>query len=104
MRAIVSVLLSAENGTIARIGLVGAAGRAVCDPDHLAGLSRAACKALLLCGQTALEGIHETSPPTFSASGRGRCRIAGGVADRAGAGVSDPAGAHHRRLYRRRRV
>ena len=40
---------------------------------------------------------------TFSASGRGRCRAAGRVAHRAGASLSGAAGAHHRRLCRRRR-
>ena len=44
----------------------------------------------------------ETSPPTISASGRGRCRAAGRVALRLGASLSDAAGAHHRRLCRRR--
>jgi hypothetical protein len=40
------------------------------------------------------EEIYETSPPKFSASGRGRCRAAGGVADGEGASVADePAGA-----------
>ena len=39
----------------------------------------------------------------FSASGRGRCRAAGRVAHRAGASLSDAAGAHHRWLCRRRR-
>ena len=37
---------------------------------------------------------HETSPPTISASGRGRCRAAGRVAHREGASLSDAAGAH----------
>jgi ABC-type uncharacterized transport system substrate-binding protein len=46
---------------------------------------------------------NETSPPTISASGRRRCRIASGIAHRAGAGLSDAAGAYHRRLCRRRR-
>ena len=40
---------------------------------------------------------------TISASGRGRCRAAGRVAHRVGASLSDAAGAHHRRLCRRRR-
>src|SRR5262245_22072174 len=39
---------------------------------------------------------NETSPPTISASGRGRCRPAGGLAHCAGAGLSDAAGALHR--------
>ena len=46
---------------------------------------------------------HETSPPKFSASGRGRCRAAGRLAHRVGASLSDAAGAHDRRLCRRRR-
>ena len=41
---------------------------------------------------------NETSPPTISASGRGRCRAAGRVAHRVGASLSVAAGAHHRRL------
>src|SRR5262249_31922826 len=45
----------------------------------------------------------ETSPPRFSASGRGRCRSAGRIADREGASVSVAAGAVNRRLSRRRR-
>ena len=45
----------------------------------------------------------ETSPPTISASGSGRCRAPGRVALRLGASLSDAAGAHHRRLCRRRR-
>ena len=40
---------------------------------------------------------------TISASGRGRCRAAGRVAHRVGASLSDAAGAHDRRLCRRRR-
>ena len=39
-------------------------------------------------------GRYETSPPTISASGRGRCRAAGRVAHRAGASLSVAAGAH----------
>ena len=39
---------------------------------------------------------------TISASGRGRCRAAGRLAHRAGASLSDAAGAHRRRLCRRR--
>ena len=42
------------------------------------------------------QGADETSPPTISASGRGRCRAAGRLADRLGAGLSDAAGADHR--------
>ena len=50
-------------------------------------------------------GDDETSPPkAISASGRGRCRAAGRVAHRVGASLSDAAGAHHRRLSRRRRA
>ena len=41
---------------------------------------------------------HETSPPTISASGRGRCRAAGRLAHRKGASLSVAAGAFHRRL------
>ena len=37
--------------------------------------------------------VYETSPPTISASGGGRCRAAGRVADRMGAILSDAAGA-----------
>ena len=37
--------------------------------------------------------VYETSPPTISASGRGRCRAAGRVAHRAGASLSVAAGA-----------
>ena len=44
------------------------------------------------------EGCYETSPPKFSASGRGRCRAAGRVAHRMGASLSDAAGALDRRL------
>ena len=40
---------------------------------------------------------------TISASGSGRCRAAGRVAHRMGASLSDAAGAHDRRLCRRRR-
>ena len=40
---------------------------------------------------------------TISASGRGCCRAAGGVAHRKGASLSDAAGAHHRWLCARRR-
>ena len=48
-------------------------------------------------------GGDETSPPkAISASGRGRCRAAGRFAHRMGAGLSDPAGADHRRLCGRR--
>ena len=36
---------------------------------------------------------NETSPPQFLASGRGRCRAAGSLAHRAGASLSDAAGA-----------
>ena len=36
----------------------------------------------------------ETSPPTISASGSGRCRAAGRLADREGASLSVAAGAH----------
>ena len=45
-------------------------------------------------------GAHdETSPPSISASGRGRCRAPGRVADRVGANLSDAAGAlDHRPL------
>ena len=39
---------------------------------------------------------------TIPASGRGRCRAAGGVALRLGASLSDAAGAHRRRLSGRR--
>src|SRR5215813_8574309 len=39
---------------------------------------------------------HETSPPTISASGRGRGRAAGSVAYHLGASLSDAARAHHR--------
>ena len=40
------------------------------------------------------EGVsNETSPPTLSAFGRGCSRAAGGVADRAGASLSNAAGA-----------
>ena len=38
--------------------------------------------------------VYETSPPTISASGRGRCRAAGRVARRMGASLSVAAGAH----------
>ena len=48
------------------------------------------------------EGRHETSPSTISASGSGRCRAPGRVAHRTGASLSDAAGAHDRRLCRRR--
>ena len=48
-------------------------------------------------------GHHETSPPTISASGSGRCRAAGRLADRKGANLSDAAGPHRRRFCRRRR-
>src|SRR5262249_32012629 len=44
---------------------------------------------------------NETPPPTISASGRWRCRAVGCVARRAGASLSDAAGAHHCRLCRR---
>jgi hypothetical protein len=37
---------------------------------------------------TTLGGIYETSPPKFSASGRGRCRAAGSVACCTGASLS----------------
>ena len=40
---------------------------------------------------------------TISASGRGRCRAPGRLALRLGANLSDAAGAHRRRLCRRRR-
>ena len=40
---------------------------------------------------------------TISASGRGRCRAAGRIAHRMGANLSVAAGAHDRRLRRRRR-
>ena len=40
----------------------------------------------------------------ISASGRGRCRAAGRVARRMGASLSGAAGAHRRRLCRRRRA
>ena len=40
---------------------------------------------------------------TISASGRGRCRAPGRVADREGASLSGAAGAHHRRTCRRQR-
>ena len=45
----------------------------------------------------------KTSPPTISASGSGRCRAPGHVADREGASLSVAAGAHHRRLPCRQR-
>src|SRR5215831_13696334 len=45
-------------------------------------------------------GRHETSPPTISASGRWRCRAADRVTHRAGASISDTAGADHRGLPR----
>src|SRR5262249_47056694 len=49
-------------------------------------------------------GGHETSPPkTIPASGRGRCRTAGGVAHRDGASLSVATGALDRRLSGRRR-
>src|SRR5262249_61935659 len=49
-------------------------------------------------------GFHgKPPPPTTSATGRRRCRAAGHVADRSGASLSDAAGAHRRRLSRRRR-
>ena len=44
------------------------------------------------------EDANETSPPKISASGRGRCRAAGRVADRKRASLSDAAGTLHRRL------
>ena len=43
-----------------------------------------------------------TSTPSISASGSGRCRAAGRIAHRMGANLSGAAGAHHRRLCRRR--
>src|SRR5262249_23799916 len=48
------------------------------------------------CRPKCREARHETSPPKFFASGRGRCRAAGGLADREGAKLSGAAGAHHR--------
>src|SRR5205814_7579301 len=45
-------------------------------------------KVVLDCiGKIALGERHETSPPTISVSGRGRCRAAGSVTVREGAGV-----------------
>jgi hypothetical protein len=56
-----------------------------------------------IVGLHAWEGApYETSPPSISASGRGRCRAPGGVADRTGASLSVAAGAHCRRLRSRR--
>jgi hypothetical protein len=50
------------------------------------------------------EKRRETSPPkAISASGLRRCRAAGGVARRLGAGLSDAAGAHRGGLPTRRR-
>ncbi len=43
-------------------------------------------------------GQHETFPPHILASGRGRCRAAGPLADREGAKLSVPAGAYDRWL------
>src|SRR5262249_61842687 len=45
---------------------------------------------------------NETPPPKFSASGCGRCRAAGHFAPGLGAGLSDAAGAYHRRRCSRR--
>jgi len=42
------------------------------------------------------EGSNETSPPCIVASGSGRCRGAGPLADREGASLSDTAGADDR--------
>ena len=50
-----------------------------------------------------LGGRHETSPPTISASGRGRCLAAGNLALGLGASLSDTAGAHHRAVRTSRR-
>src|SRR6516165_7698139 len=47
---------------------------------------------------------NETSPPKFSASGRGRCRAAGLRADRESASLSDAAGASDRAVRARRGV
>src|SRR5262249_35421754 len=50
-------------------------------------------------------GSNETSPPkAISASGRGRCRAAGGVVHRDGASLSDAAGTHHRAVSGGRRA
>ena len=48
-------------------------------------------------------GRYETSPPTISASGRGRCRAPGRVALRLGASLSVAAGACHCAVRCRRR-
>jgi tripartite-type tricarboxylate transporter receptor subunit TctC len=45
------------------------------------------------------EGCYETSPPKFSASGRGCCRAAVRVTDCTGARPSIKAGPYHRRLH-----
>jgi tripartite-type tricarboxylate transporter receptor subunit TctC len=44
---------------------------------------------------------NETSPPSISASGSGRCRAAGGLADCASASLSDAAGAFDRAVRSR---
>ena len=58
---------------------------------------REACNGLIVWrSRTVWEGANETSPSkAISASGRGRCRAAGTIADRKGAGLSVTAGPDH---------
>ena len=56
------------------------------------------------CRPKCREARHETSPPKFFASGRGRCRAAGGLADREGASLSvADSRVHFRPLMRLRK-